>query len=141
MDFAPLLAALALAWKIVDLLKQLRVRDINAVVTQLVSWAAGVLVIELLAHTDFAPGVRVGSAHLNTLNTWSLVLVGLTVASLGSVTYDFKRAFDSTDSAAQPSLVSGLVPPSSPLAAPVVAGDPGPGVGGLTARARPARKR
>lgn len=141
MDFAPLLAALALAWKIVDLAKQVRVRDINAVVTQLVSWAAGVFVIFLLAHTDFASGVRVGSTHLNLLNGWSLVLVGLTVASLGSVTYDFKRAIDGTDSAAQPALVSGLVPVTSPLAAPVDATVAGPGVGGLTARAKPARKR
>lgn len=118
MDFAPLVAALALAWKIVDFLKAVRVRDVNAVFTQATAWGAGVLVIFLLAATDFASGVRVGDTNLDALNTPSLILVGLTVASAGSVLYDYKRAIDNTDSAAQPSLVTGDVPVVPPRTVP-----------------------
>lgn len=110
MEFVPMLAALALAWKIVDWLKQLRVRDWNAVVTQTAVWGAGVLVVFLLAHSDFASGITVGDLNLDALNGWSLALVGLNIGSLGSVAYDYKRALDSSDSAAQPSLVTGDVP-------------------------------
>lgn len=110
MDFVPLVAALALTWKIVDFIKQLRVRDWNAAVTQAAVWVAGVLVIWLLAGTDFASGVKIGNMVLSHLNAASLVLVGLSVGASGSVAYDFKRALDGSDSAAQPALLSGAVP-------------------------------
>jgi hypothetical protein len=104
-SFVPLVAALALVWKIVDFAKQVRVGDMNAVVTQAVTWVAGVVVVFILANSDFGNGIQVAHSSLGHLNGWSLVLVGLTVASSGSVGYDFKRALDSSDSAAQPSLV------------------------------------
>lgn len=110
MDFAPLVVALALVWKLVDFAKACRVRDIDAIVSQLAVWVAGVIVIFLLAATDFASGVKIGSLNLDALNAASLVLLGLSIGSTGSVAYDFKRAFDGSDSAAQPSLVTGLVP-------------------------------
>jgi hypothetical protein len=110
MEFVPLLAALALAWKIVDWLKLLRVKDWNGVVTQAAVWGAGVLVIFLLAQSDFSSGITIGDMNLDALNGWSLVLVGLCIGASGSVGYDFKRAFDRSDSAAMPSLVTGEVP-------------------------------
>lgn len=110
MPFVPLVAALALAWKLVDFIKQLRVRDWNAVVTQAAVWAAGVLVVFLLAGTDFASGIKIGDMVLSNLNAASLILVGLSVGSSASVGYDLKRSLDNTDSAAQPSLVTGEVP-------------------------------
>lgn len=120
MDFVPLAAALALTWKLVDFVKQLRVRDWNAAVTQAAVWVAGVLVIWLLASTDFASGIKIGSMVLSHLNGASLVLVGLSVGASGSVAYDFKRALDGSDSAAQPALVTGAVPIVPP---PTVASD------------------
>lgn len=109
-SFVPLVAALALVWKLVDFAKQVRVKDVDAVVTQLVTWVAGVVVTFILASSDFGDGIQVAHNALGRLNGWSLVLVGLTIASTGSVGYDFKRAVDRTDSAAQPSLVSGWLP-------------------------------
>lgn len=117
MDFAPLVVALALVWKVVDFVKHVRVRDIDAVVAQASVWVAGVIVTFLLAATDFASGVDIGDRSLDGLNAWSLVLLGLSIGSTGSVAYDFKRAFDNSDSAAMPSLVSGQVPVTPPVTA------------------------
>lgn len=120
MDFAPLVVALALVWKVVDFIKACRVRDVDAIVSQSAVWGAGVLVTFLLAATDFASGVTIGDLNLDALNAWSLVLLGLSIGSTGSVAYDFKRAFDNSDSAAQPSLVTGRVPVTPPATAPTV---------------------
>ena len=114
MDFAPLVVALALVWKIVDFAKAVRVRDIDAIVSQLAVWVAGVIVTFLLAATDFASGVTIGDLSLDALNAASLILLGLSIGSTGSVAYDFKRAFDRSDSAAQPSLVTGKLPEPPP---------------------------
>ena len=110
-DFVAFAGAIGLMWKIVDFAKHVRVRDWNASVTQAVTWGAGVLVIFVLANSDFANGVPVGDQNLGALNDWSLVLVGLTLSSLGSVAYDYKRAFDRSDSAKMPSLLTGEKPP------------------------------
>lgn len=119
MEFVPLLAALAFAWKLVDWLKQLRVRDWNAIVTQFAVWVAGVFVVFLLAHSDFGHAIDTfGGVPLDLLNGWSLLLVGLTVGSSASVGYDFRRSFDNSDSAAQPSLVTGDVPIVPPPTVP-----------------------
>lgn len=117
MDFAPLLVAVALIWKLVDFAKALRVRDIDAIGTQLSVWIAGVVVTFLLAATDFASGITIGDLNLDALNWASLLLLGLSIGSTGSVAYDFKRALDSSDSAAQPSLVTGQVPLVPPVTA------------------------
>lgn len=114
MDFVPLAATVALLWKVVDTAKLVRVRDVNAVVTQAVTWGAGVLLAFLLAATDFADGIPIGDMHLGHLNAASLILVGLSLGSSASVAYDFKRAIDRTDSAAMPTLVTGLVPLTPP---------------------------
>lgn len=114
MDFVPLAATIALLWKIVDFAKLLRVRDVNAVVTQAVTWGAGVGLAFLLAGTDFAEGIKIGGMILGHVNDSSLVLIGLSLGSSASVAYDLKRAIDRTDSAAMPSLVTGLVPVTPP---------------------------
>lgn len=102
MDFAPLLAAIALIWKIVDFVKYLRVRNVDALVTQLGVWLAGVAVVLLLAATDFANGISIADYSLDKLNLASLLLLGLTIGSSASVAVDIKKAVDNTDSAAVP---------------------------------------
>ena len=102
MDFVPLLAAVALIWKIVDFVKYVRARDVDSIVTQLGVWLAGVAVLFLLAATDFASGVVVADSPLSQLNWASLVLVGLSVGSSASVLVDAKKALDNSDSAAVP---------------------------------------
>lgn len=102
MDFAPLLAAITLVWKIVDFVKYLRARNVDAVVTQLGVWIAGVGVTLLLAATNYADGIVIGDLALGNLNLASLVLLGLTIGSSASALVDVKKALDNTDSAAVP---------------------------------------
>lgn len=97
----------ALALKLVDFVKFLKNKDVNSVVTQLAVWGAGVLIVFLVAASDFAVGLTVGDLSLNQLNWSSLVLVGLTLGSTGSVAFDFKKSFDNTDS----SKIETLLPP------------------------------
>lgn len=102
MDFAPLLVAAALIWKIVDFVKYLRARDVDSCITQASVWLAGVVVVFLLAATDYASGIRIGDLDLDALNGWSLLLLGLSMGSTASVFVDAKKAVDNTDSAAVP---------------------------------------
>lgn len=95
---------IALAWKFVDFLKFLRNRDWNASLTQICVWAAGVGVVFLGAAADDTKTIKVGTIALGAMNTPGKVLLGLCVLSVGSVVYDFKKAFDNTDSAAERSL-------------------------------------
>ena len=114
MPFVPLVALLALVVKFTDFLKYVTARNTNGVVTQLVAWGAGVGAFFLAAQTDFASGIHVGDMSLPTLNGWSLVFVGMSVASAGGLAVDYKQARDNSDSAVKPNLL-----PGTP-------GDPGP---------------
>ena len=107
MEFVPVVVLAALVLKFTDWLKLVSAKDWNAVITQLTAWAAGVGGVALVAQTDFASAVPVGDFTLATLNGWSLIVAGLSLASTASVGYDFKRALDTTDSAKMPSLVDG----------------------------------
>jgi hypothetical protein len=106
MEFAPMLAAVALIWKIVDVVKYLLEKNRKAVITQMGVWAAGISVVVLLAASDFAGGINVADYPLSSLNLASLVLLGLSVGSSASVAVDVKQAVDNTDSARR-SKVSG----------------------------------
>lgn len=108
LEFVPLAAALALALKLLDFVKYITAGDINAIATQGASWVSGVLVVFLLAATDFSAGILIGDVPLETLNAASLILLGLSLGSSGSVLYDFKKAIDRTDSAVTPSLLPGV---------------------------------
>lgn len=95
-----------LASKIVDLAKFLRVHDWNAVITQVATWVAGIVVVMFGANADafealIIPGM---DAPLGAMNAWSQILIGLTLTSFISFTYDFRKAFDNTDSAKLPQL-------------------------------------
>jgi hypothetical protein len=106
MDFAPLAAMAALIISIINLVQYLRAKDTNGVVTTLAVWAAGVVVVLLVAETDFADGINVTDTEtLASLNTASLVFVGLTISAIGQFGVQIKKALDSNDSAAKPDLV------------------------------------
>lgn len=97
-----------LAAKIIDVVKFARVKDWNAVATQAATWVAGVVVVLLGANADafealVIPGME---AALGDLNFWSQFLIGLTLTSFISFTYDFRKAFDNTDSAKLPQMTS-----------------------------------
>ena len=104
LDYVPLIALGLLVVRLVNFLKYVKARDKNGWLTILTAWVSGVLVVLLFAQTDFASGIQVGDVGLDSLNVWSLIVVGLTVASTGSFAVDVKKALDTSDSAKVPPL-------------------------------------
>lgn len=96
----------ALVVKIVGVIKSIG-KDTNAVVTQVLTWAVGIAVLFLAAAADVTDGIVLfaGVPALGLLDGASLVLVGLSLASLGSFAYDYKKARDGNDSAREPRLL------------------------------------
>ncbi len=105
MEFAPAIAAIALIMKIIDFIRYARARDINGVVTQLATWAAGVVVFLLVAQTTWAEDIIIADRPMNVLGFWSLVFAGVSVASAASVAKDTLKAVDSSNSAKIPTLL------------------------------------
>lgn len=105
MDFVPVLAMLTLIIAIINLVKYVKTGDTNGVVTTLSVWVAGVIVVLLVGQTDFAEGIVIADQALSTYNTWSLVFIGLTIASMAQFANEIKSAIDSSDSAAKPPMV------------------------------------
>jgi hypothetical protein len=105
MEFVPAIAMAALILKLIDFLRYLRAADVNGICTQLAVWVAGVVVVLLVAQTDWADGIAVGDQNLHTLSFWSLVFFGLSVGSGASFAKDISKAVDNTNSAAIPTLV------------------------------------
>jgi hypothetical protein len=106
MDFVVIPVMGALIAKIVDFAKFVRAKEWNGVVTQAASWVAGVLVVLLVAQTDFA-SFEVNNIVLGEMNLASQVFLGLIATSVISVVYDFRKAIDPSDSARTPSLLTG----------------------------------
>lgn len=105
MEFVPTVALALLIYQFINVLRAAAGRDTNTVVTIVVAWIAGVVSVLLVAQTDFASGINVGDHTLATLNTASLVFVGLTVASLGSGINDAIASVDANRSTSKPHLV------------------------------------
>lgn len=105
MEFVPLVAMAALVLAVINFVKFAKAKDTNGMVTQLSVWIAGVAVVLLVAHTDFAAGLTVGDMTMASLNVYSLVFVGLTLGSSATVLNEFKKALDAGDSAKKPPMV------------------------------------
>ena len=110
-EFVPTVAMATLVIAVINFLRYLSAgkAGLNGVVTQLIAWVAGVVVTLLFAQTDFASGIAVGDLPLDQLNFWSVVVVGLTVASAGSFLVELRKAFDPSDSSVKPRLLGGTV--------------------------------
>lgn len=105
MPFVPLAAMGALIFTAVNFLKFLTSKNWSAVITQLVSWAAGVAVLALVASTDFAEGIAIGDTSLAKLGGSSLFFVGLMASSIFGFAKVALQAVDGHDSAVQAPLV------------------------------------
>ncbi len=115
MEFAPTLAAIALIMKLIDFTRYARARDVNGIVTQLVTWLAGIVVFLLVAQTTWAVEITLAGRPMNELGFWSLVFAGLSVASTASVVKDTLKAVDNHNSAKIPTLLpTGPQPPEAP---------------------------
>lgn len=118
MEFAPAIAALALIVKIIDFARYARARDVNGIVTQLVTWVAGVVVFLLVAQTAWAREINIADRPMDQLGFWSLAFAGLSIASTASLVKDTLKAVDNTNSAKIPTLVpsAGVHPSAAPHA-------------------------
>lgn len=103
--FVPAVALGALVLKLIDFLRYIAGRNVNGVVTQLVVWVAGVVVILLFAQSDWANTINVGGLTLAQLNVASQIIAGLVLGSATSAGYDLKKAVDNGQSAAIPTLL------------------------------------
>jgi len=103
--FVASVAMLALIKKFIDFSKYVTAKDINGAVTQLFVWAAGVLAVFLYANTDWAETITYGALTLADMNGASLIALGLGLASTASLTTDFIKSRDESDSAAMPPLI------------------------------------
>lgn len=111
MEFVPLLVLSALIKKIVDTVKYGAAGDVNAVVTQVVAWLAGIAVAFLAASSDFGDSIAVNGDFLGLLNGWSVALVGLNLASTAGIGWDIIKAVDSSNSAVVPNLLARTTAP------------------------------
>jgi hypothetical protein len=114
MDFVPAVAMLALVVKVIDFLRYTTNRDVNGVVTQLITWAAGIAAVTLVAHTTWANGIVVGGTALAKLGFWSQFFAGLSIASGASVVKDTLKAVDNHNTAAIPTLLPPGPTPTRP---------------------------
>jgi hypothetical protein len=104
-QFIPAVAMMALIVKVVDFLRYAKGGNLNGVVTQLIVWIAGPVVLLLVAQTSWGDSIPVAGHPLSKLGFWSVVFAGLSVASAGSLLKDGYKAVDRHQSAAIPTLV------------------------------------
>lgn len=77
----------------------------SSVVTQVCAFVAGVAGVFLYSASQFGATVQVASTPLNDLDSASKIILGLALASAGSLAIDFKQAIDNSDSSAKPALL------------------------------------
>lgn len=88
MDFVPLVAAIALIYAIVNVIKQLQGGQTKEAVTQLLTWLVAVAIVLLLGASSFASTVQVGDWTLTSMNFAGQILFALSLASTSNVLYD-----------------------------------------------------
>lgn len=105
---AGIIGLLAIVAKLIDFARLLTNfgTQKSAIVTQVLTWAAGIVVVLLYASSqlgDFAiPGTQL---LLSDANVATLIIVGLGVGSAASLAVDVKQALDNSDSAGKPPLL------------------------------------
>lgn len=107
MEIFGLAALVALGMKVVSLLKFLRSGWTDDAFTQVVTWVVGVVIVFLAAEADITQDVALYGTTLGAANVASKILIGMSLLSIGSVLYDFRKARDNTDSAIEPNLLTG----------------------------------
>jgi hypothetical protein len=92
MEFVPAIAMLALIAKLIDTVKMAQARDFKGLTTQVTTWISGVLVLALVSKTQWASSIVIGDRTLDRLDLWSVVFVGLAMASGASLFKDTLRS-------------------------------------------------
>ena len=110
MEFVPILAIGALTKKLVDLIKAVRSKDWNAVLTLLVVAASGVVAVLVAAQTNWANSITLGELPLAQLSLASQIFVGVSVASFGALFgYDIPMQIDRSVTTSRRSLTTGKI--------------------------------
>jgi hypothetical protein len=96
----------ALAVKGLDFVKFLLNKDWNAVITQAAAWLSGIVVLWVASAASVFDAVTVPGVGvpIGSLDAGSLVFIGLNLASVLGIVYDYKKAIDGSDSAKTPPL-------------------------------------
>lgn len=104
----------ALVWQVIDFARELAnlPAQRSAVLTQALAWCAGVGAVAVGAHANATAALVLPGSNLplGELDAWSVVLVGVLVASTASSAVDLKQAFDGHDSNARPPLAKPAKP-------------------------------
>jgi len=108
MDFVPLLVGAAMVAMLIDVLRSLKGKDWNGVVTPLFAFVAGVLVAWLLSESNFASTISIGDTGLTLadLNFASLIIFGFAFSSIAAKGVDLISAIANRPNA-KPSLIEG----------------------------------
>lgn len=88
MDFVPILVLGATVKKIVDFTRYAHAGDYNGIISQVIAWVAGVLVVMLAAHTAWSAGIAFGDLALARMGTYSQILAGIALGSSASLAHD-----------------------------------------------------
>lgn len=107
MDFVPLVAAAAVVITALGLVKAVKNKDWNVAVSTVAAWIIGVVVVLLLAGSDFGDRIALGDTGetLGSLDLAGLLLVGLVFSSFAQTLYDVIKAVDNTTTTKRDPLV------------------------------------
>lgn len=96
----------ALVIKLVTVIKAVG-KDNNMVLTQVITWVVGILVLFLAANAQLTEHIVIftGAPVLGDMDAASIILAGLALGSTGSFAYDIKKSIDGQDSATEPALL------------------------------------
>ena len=102
----------ALSLKATDFAKfalSLRLKDsrndgINGLLTLVLGALLGVVVVIVVARTQWGDEITVGSTTLDKVSGGSLFVLGLVISSFAGTLTDFKKAIDKSDTASTPAI-------------------------------------
>lgn len=106
-QFTTAAGAVGLVKSGVDLIKYLRAKDANGVITQLAVWLFGIGVVMLVRASDFAAQWDVGGIALSDAKLGTCILAGFGLGAVAMLANDGIKAIDGSQSARKPSLVPG----------------------------------
>lgn len=105
--FTSVAALGATIYTAVNLLRYIKARDWNGVVTLVLACFVGIGVVWLAAQANITENLLLveDGQPLGLLDGWSLVLAGVALASLSSAFTDIRKAFDNSTTAEKPQLL------------------------------------
>lgn len=111
MTFVVPLLLLATVFAVINFLKYLAARDWNAVITQVIVWVGGFVVVWVAAQTTLFGNFAFNLVPLKLLKTADLIFIGFNIGSGGTFANELKKAFDRSDTATTPMLLPTLSRP------------------------------